>query len=163
MQTGKIAVIIRGPVAVGKTTVAQLLKQRLPSFVLLSIDVFRHMIASGSSESRTRIARNVGAYFLEQVISDRYNIILEEVFHDQYYDLLKAKLQENDYRVLTVFLTAPKDEVINRNMNREKVKSDEIVCKYHDLAQSGKEDVVMNTLENTKEQIVEQIVKLINP
>lgn len=161
MKTNKVAVIIRGPVAVGKTTTSQALKQRLPSFVLLSIDVFRHMIASDSSESRTRIARNVGAYFLEQVIADGYNIILEEVFHDEYYDRLKAKLLENDYNILTIFLTASKDEVINRNMNREKVKSDEIVNTYHDITQPGEGDVIISTSENTKEQTVEQIVKQI--
>ncbi len=86
MSNEKIAIIIRGPAAVGKTTIAQALKEALPEYVLLSIDMFRHMISKESSAFRRTIARNVGEYFLKQVTENNLPVILEEVFHDDYHE-----------------------------------------------------------------------------
>ena len=158
MSNEKIAIIIRGPAAVGKTTIAQALKEALPEYVLLSIDMFRHMISKESTAFRRTIARNVGEYFLKQVTENNLPVILEEVFHDDYHERLVSILNDKGYHILGVFIDAPKDVLLSRNRNRSKVKSDEVILRFAGQSKAKDGELVIDANSYSAAEIVEQIV-----
>lgn len=158
MSNEKIAIIIRGPAAVGKTTIAQALKEVLPEYVLLSIDMFRHMISKESTAFRRTIARNVGEYFLKQVTENGLPVILEEVFHDDYHERLVSILKDKGYRILGIFINAPKDVLLSRNRNRLKVKSDEVILRFAGESKVKEGETVIDANRYSVAEIVEQIV-----
>lgn len=158
MSDEKIAVIIRGPAAVGKTTIAQALKEALPEYVLLSIDMFRHMISKDSSAFCRTIARNVGEYFLKQVTENGPPVILEEVFHDDYHNRLLSILNDQGYRILGVFIHAPEDVLLSRNRNRSKVKSDEVILRFAGQSKAKDGELVIDANRYSAAEIVAQIM-----
>ena len=158
MSNEKIAIIIRGPAAVGKTTIAQALKETLPEYVLLSIDMFRHMISKESTAFRRTIARNVGEYFLKQVTENGLPVILEEVFHDDYHERMLGILNEKEYRILGIFVDAPKDVLLSRNRNRSKVKSEEVILRFAGQSKAKDGELIIDANRHSAAEIVEQIV-----
>lgn len=158
MSDEKIAIIIRGPAAVGKTTIAQALKEALPEYVLLSIDMFRHMISKESTAFRRTIARNVGEYFLKQVTENNLSVILEEVFHDDYHERLLSILHDKEYRILGIFINAPNDVLLSRNRNRSKVKSEEIILRFADQSKAKDGELVIDANRYSVVEIVAQII-----
>jgi predicted kinase len=155
----KLAVIIRGPSAVGKSTIAALLHKKLPNSACIDIDILKRMISEESNSDRTKIAHVVALSFTQQLIGGKYNIILEEIFRDEHYKKFRELLDGAGYRVTSVFLTAPLPTLIERDAGRtNKVKGGEVVTRLHSEITPRREDYVIDVMVLTNEEVVEKIL-----
>lgn len=156
-----IAIIIRGPIGVGKTTIAKLLQDKMPGSVIISVDNFKHIISPKSSTMRTKIAHKVANFFINELIKNRIDMIIEEIFRDEHYDNLIRTLRNKNYDVFSFFLTAPEEVLIKRDRNRLKNKGVNIVKKFYVSLKPNKMDFIINT-STSKKRIIMSILKNIN-
>ncbi len=145
------AIIIRWPAWVGKSTVAEQLQKEFPNIVHLDIDKFKHLISQESSNARTNIAHSVGLHFLQQLVENEYNIIVEEVFRESYFASVKRFFEKTTYTFITVYIGAPLETVIQRDKERQiKTKGETVITKLWNQVQPLNEDV---HIDNSKQSL----------
>lgn len=159
----KLAVIIRGPSGVGKSTIATLLHKKLPKSACIDIDLLKRMVSEESSPERTQIAHVVALSFAEQLMKNDYNIILDEIFRDEHYVKFQSLFARANYRLISIFLSAPLSVLIERDRKRtQKVKGEEIISRLYSEIVPRHDDVVIAMATSDNDVIVEKILKLVN-
>ncbi|MFT4303623.1 MAG: zeta toxin family protein [Candidatus Woesearchaeota archaeon] len=156
------AIIIRGPAGTGKSEISNHLKKDIPNIIHLDIDKFKHIISKNSSNVRSAIAHNVGSFFLKQLMENNFNIVVEEIFREEYYNEIIKILEEGDYKIIKVFLTASKEMLLMRDRERAKNKGEEIIVKLEQEIKPLNEDLIIDTGEKTIEEIKYIILKKLN-
>lgn len=155
----KIAVIIRGPAGVGKSSLSQILHEKIFNSAHIDIDLLKRMMSHDSSDTRTSVAHTVTLFFIGELAAKGYNIIVEEIFKEIHLIPTKELLEKLGYRVLIVFLTAPLPQLIERDHCREiKEKGAGVISRLHKEIRPGKEDIIIDTAENSLDKSVESIL-----
>jgi predicted kinase len=118
-------IIIRGPPAVGKTTIANLLAKRLPrKTAVLSIDKIAKLHFKYNIDTHGRTLPYKNTLLLEDnFLKNGFNVIIEDAFCDK-----SSKIIENFFRVaekydakcFLVHLTASDKILSKRNQRRNK-------------------------------------------
>ena len=156
----KIAIIIRGPAGAGKSTIAKILKKKINNSIHLDIDKFKHIISQDSNLIRTKISHNVGIFFINQLIKEKFNIIIEEIFREGYYNQVKDLLEKKSYKVVPVFLKSPLKKLKERDKSRKvKTKGEKVITKLHEEIKPLKNELVIDSSKNNKNNIVQIILK----
>ncbi len=102
----KLLIIITGPPAAGKTTIAEKLSEKFPKTVHLSKDFIYHLVESGhfnpwdpSPEAKKQFLLNdrVILYIIKTYLNAGYIVIIEGVFGDKHF---------NEYKRLFKFIKA---------------------------------------------------------
>ena len=151
-------ILLRGPAGVGKSTIGKQLQEQLSgNWANLDIDLFKHMISKDSSAFRSDTAHDVALYFIEKLLQSSVNIIAEEIFKEPFYKQTLELFEKYDYQILTVFLTAPVDTVVQRDAGRAKNKGEDIIKGLHSEIVSLNEKLVIDTSQNTIQEIADQI------
>lgn len=156
------AIIIRGPAGVGKSEISNKLRQDIPNLIHLDIDLFKHIISEESSKVRSDIAHNVGSFFLKQLIQNNFNIIVEEIFREDYYLEIIRLLEESNYKIIKVFLSASKNILVKRDSKRAKNKGKEIISRLLKEIVPLDEDLIIDTTNKTINQVKSIIIKKLN-
>ena len=152
------AILLRGPAGVGKSTIGRQLQEQLPgSWANLDVDLFKHMISKKSSMFRSDTAHDVALYFLEKLLQSNTNMVIEEIFKEPFYNQTLELFEKYNCEVLTVFLTATVDTVVQRDEARAKNKGEDTIRMLHDQIASLNEKLVIDTGQNTIQETVDRI------
>jgi|CXWL01.1.fsa_nt_gi cytidylate kinase len=155
-----VAIIIRGPAGVGKSTVANLLHSKIPNSAKIDVDLIKRMISEDSSVIRTNIAHSVSFSFAKELINNHYNIIIEEVFRDDHYFDVRKVFVESDYKCVTFFLSASLETLIQRDSDRKtKTKGKETISNLNKEILPRKNEIVINTEQLSIEEVVHNIME----
>lgn len=153
-------IILRGPAGVGKSTLAALLKERLgDKWAHLDIDKLKHVISKDSGDIRSRIAHDVGIYFIEQLLANNLNIIIEEIFREEYYKKVLGLLKAHQAVIHKYFLAADVDTLMKRNNGRAKVKDAATIQKLHKEIRPFDGESIIDTATHSTAQAAELIMK----
>ena len=153
-------IILRGPAGVGKSTVAELLQKKLgENWVHLDIDKIKHTISETSSPIRSEIAHRVGKYFIEELLSNNFNIIVEEIFRENFYKELLSLIERSHSSVHKFFLRADINTLITRNASRVKIKDHKTIQDLHSEIQPLEGEKILETSNYSTEQLAELIIK----
>lgn len=153
------AIIIRGPAGAGKSEISRLLIDKIPSLVCLEIDVFKYMISEQPSPIRSAIAHEVGSFFLRQLIKNGFSMVLDEIFREDYYIQVTRELEEAGYKIIKVFVTAPKEVLVERDKARDKNIGEEMICRLSYEIISLDEDVVIDTSKKSAQQAAHEVTE----
>lgn len=102
----KIAILVRGASAAGKTTTTRALLERLPDFVNLHPDDFYNQVKELSHEQQREYAYKKSLEILRELVKDQKNIIIDEQFRPEFYAPVVDLLQKNAYQVVNVVIEA---------------------------------------------------------
>lgn len=110
-----IVIILCGPVAVGKSSIARRLRELLPDSRVISTDAFKRRVYR---RLMNELYRSLGEY--------RY-IILDGTFYRKAWRDRVREIVGNRGRVLTILLKAPLELCLKRNAERSKPIPEEAV------------------------------------
>lgn len=152
------AILLRGPAGVGKSTTGRLLQEQLPGiWANLDVDLFKHMISKDSSAFRSDTAHEVALFFLGKLLQSDVSVIIEEIFKEPFYNQALKLFEKYNCEVLTVFLTAPADTVVQRDEGRTKHKGEDTIRMLHNEISPLSEKLVIDTAQNTIQDTVNRI------
>jgi predicted kinase len=158
-----IAIIIRGPSGIGKSTVASLVHEKIENSANIDIDVIKRMISFDSTKERTEIAHAVTRSFVKELIDKNFNIIIEEIFRDDHYEKIIKILDESHYNHYTFFLTAPLELLIQRDAQREnKIKGSETITRLYKEIQPRENEIVLDVASLSTQEIVDVMLSKID-
>lgn len=118
-------VVLRGPIAVGKSTIARIIQKKLGiNWTVLNVDEFKYYMPLKKGDTnrseRSEIAHTVSKYFAREMYLKGYDVIMEEMYKKPYNDSLVEFLRQNGMEFIKVFLSAPVETVVARSKAREK-------------------------------------------
>lgn len=152
------AILLRGPAGVGKSTIGKQLQEQLSgNWANLDVDLFKHMISKESSLFRSDTAHDVTLYFLEKLLQSDVSVVIEEIFKEPFYYQTLKLFEKYNCEVLTVFLTAPADTVVQRDKERAKHKGEDTIRMLHNEISPLSEKLIIDTSRNTTQETVDQI------
>lgn len=154
-----VAIIIRGPSGVGKSTVSRELHNLIEKSAHINVDTLKKMISSESSTERTEIAHSTAQFFIKELILNKFNVIIEEIFRDQHLSEIKKVIQSSGYVCFTFFLAAPAKTLLQRDEGRkEKTKGEQIILNLYKEIQPNPNEEIINTEKLTEKEIANKII-----
>lgn len=151
-------VIIRGPMASGKSTISSKLSKELTNYVLVDRAYFKDNmfkeIKKSNRELAVSLSKEVMFFIAKKLLDENYNVILTEI--------RSSKVKEvfgNEFSIHSFYLKCSLEECQRRDLKRQnKVIRPEVVEKMHKKhGFFDEEDVVIDTEKNS----VEECLKLI--
>ncbi|MFR9730176.1 AAA family ATPase [Saccharopolyspora sp. MS10] len=163
-------VLITGIQAAGKSTVAQLLAERLPNSVHLRGDLFRRMIVNGRADmtpepteaatGQLRLRHRLTAQTCEQYTAAGFTVIAQDVVLGEHLSDLAHEIRT---RPLYVVVLAPgADTVADREAARDKDSYDEWTVRALDAVlreRTPRIGLWLDTSGQTAEDTVEEILR----
>lgn len=154
-----VAIIIRGPSGVGKSTISSRLHSLIEKSAHVNIDTLKKMISNESSIERTEIAHSVAQFFIKELMLNKFNIIIEEIFRDEHLSEIKKVIQNSGYTCFTFFLTAPAKTLVQRDGERkEKTKGKQIILNLYEEIGPNPDEEIINTEKLTEKEIANTII-----
>ncbi|MCA1190408.1 MULTISPECIES: AAA family ATPase [unclassified Saccharopolyspora] len=164
------AIVITGIQAAGKSTVAQLLAERLPNSVHLRGDLFRRMIINGrvdmapdatdEAQRQLRLRHRLTAQSCDQYTAAGFTVITQDVVLGEHFPELAATIRT---RPLYLVVLAPSPEEIGaREAARGKVAYDEWSVRALDAVlrdETPRLGLWLDTSEQAPEETVDDILR----
>jgi len=176
MKRPKI-VLIDGLPTAGKSTTSYNLARKLPGWIFIDNwrikDIFEPIgyskdLDKKEKESLMNISKKITTDLTREVIiNTQRNIILQEARTKDVKKKLGKYLKRYNYQIYTVQLTVPFKQAIKRNIKREKptlgFAKDWSEERWKDKIKikTKKGDIVVDTFENSQEDVVKIILKAI--
>ena len=110
-------IFLNGSINAGKSTVAKLLVQKLPSTAFIEIDVFHEMIEWMSIDKAVPINLDNALSVIRNFIKRGINVVVPYPLSQKNYDFMMLGLKDLDTEI-HIFTLAPKLEKVLANTNR---------------------------------------------
>jgi len=168
-------VLIDGVTTAGKSTTSYNLARKLPGWIFIDIwrikDIFESIGYSKGLEKKEKdflmaLSKKATMMITREVIRNtQRNIILQEAKTGLIKKKLRKDLKKHNYKIYTVQLIVPLKEAVKRSVKRKKPGSDlgkawsEERWNKKIKRKTKKGDIVIDTLKNSPEKVVEIILK----
>ena len=154
--------LIKGPVAAGKTTVCNLIQTKLPDFKYVNLEELKGQFDGLTNFQKTEKAASVYYPKIKELMDLGVNILLQESMVNDIQNNLGEDLAKNHYNLISIFLEISLDESKKRNRDREKKLSEGYaIASYNYLAVSEDGDVLINAETKSPEEITNFILDLL--
>ena len=149
-EVPQFCIILRGPAATGKSTLAQEIQERCTSKTAwIDTDLFNWTIVPGEDDKAV-VYENV-VMLAENYLRRGYNVIIEGLIISSEERGMLAKVRgaarECQAVVGDFYCSVPKDEALRRNKARAKAVSAREIAKWWDLAEADRENISVAVLE----------------
>jgi chloramphenicol 3-O-phosphotransferase len=171
MKQKKVAILIRGASAVGKTTTTRALLKALPNFVNLHVDDYRNAVRHLDHQAQREFGYKKGIERLNELIKEEANLIIDEQFRPEFYIPVVDLLDAAGYRIINVVLQASLEIVQTRDKSRPIPIGEERLTTLHARAQTIEadlmglkkgEDMEIDTSKHTADESVAMILSKIS-
>lgn len=155
-------IVIAGPPAAGKTTVAEMLADKYPKSAQFSVDTIRHFIKGGNippwetgdaAEKQIKLGDAIVGDIVKRYVDSGYVVILDGVYSDEDLEEYRSQFSE----VHGFLLLPPLDVLRDRDGNR-----DEYIRMPHRLeplhkAYSEQDNKLFETIDNSGQSVEETV------
>lgn len=157
---------IDGPKGSGKTTIATLLKQRLPGIVSFSLDEIRRSIPEAiPTEEYNTIAFSILLQHVMEQVNQQKDVLIDSGLTEERSLALKEAIRDSWGKWHGYALTAPHDVLLARLKQRDQANkrrtNEERFERSYDRQQQKSFDgvTIIDTTTRSPEEIADQIVK----
>ena len=158
-------ILVNGPIAAGKTTVATQLQRGLPGSSLAECDAIKRMIEpNASSEWRREVALSSTAFLIGQLLRVGRNVIAEtHIRRPEQASKFACVARDFGAQVMSYLLNPPLDVCIERAAERVTPGiayqiDDEMVRHYYEGAGGSPYDASFDTSTTSTEDITSRII-----
>lgn len=136
-------IILRGPAASGKSTIATELQRAQPNIALIEQDYFRKVLLAhgpGSKELATTMMRDATLTALE----GGYHVIIEGILNLEHTEsLFRTLFSRHSKNNFMFYLDVPFDETVRRHNARSKAEhfGEEDLRKWYELSRPAERDI----------------------
>jgi len=162
-------VILTGPPGAGKSTVNEILANKVPNSAIVSCDILRHMVKNGYADRKSKSWEkqcDLGAentlLLAKNFYKKGFNVFLDDIICskegvDNYLNALKGNN-------IKIFLLLPNKEIVaKRDLERGefamKERALELHKKFEDFSKDEKRVIVIDSSNQTPEETAEIIIK----
>lgn len=137
-------ILLRGAGGVGKSSVGDLLEQRIEDSVHVDVDDLKVQARDYlSNEQKRMLGRGSANLYLEAALGQQLPVIMSECFIDEYLDDVRSRAERAGYDTHSFYIQSSLEDCLDRNRSRDKTLPDEhIINRYH-VAGPNAEDVVV--------------------
>lgn len=156
-------IFINGTISSGKSTVAKLLKKKIPNTVILEIDILRNLIDWVPLEEAVPLNLENAASLIKNFVNRDLNVIVPYPLSQKNYDYLTENLKNLDVKIFVFTLSPEPEELIKGKRGRKLDSWEKERIKYHTkigLTKPSFGKIIDNT-NQSQEETSEIILKLI--
>ena len=156
--------IIRGPMASGKSTVCKILDEKLQDFLFLDRAYVKNtMLKKMSNKELARKISKTAVYaMMQELMSEKYNLLLQEQSTLSVQKEFAEFIEKYNYKVVSIFLTCDVETAIKRDWKRGRKTRVNLVKEMHRLhGKADKEDIIIKTDKHRLEETVHMILNLL--
>ncbi len=141
----RLVLIVRGPLAVGKTTTSERLRELLAPCAVVSVDKLRRMTSDADlSQAQLELAKGNAAALAKRFLAAGYRVVIESVFERESHLRLVQDSLRRDATIRTVLLSAALETLSDRD-SRKTSPNEARVEEVYGRVRSFGEDVVIAT------------------
>ena len=162
MTGDPIIILVRGPLAVGKSTIATLLTGFLHPCAHIEVDTLRKMPSDGDlSERHLRLAKTNAALLARRFVAEGYSVVIDSAFVERrWLDLVESELAGVGAPVRTVTLGAKLDELERRDAGKASPNFERVAEVFRNFrADEPAIGIHVETSGRTPNQVLEKIVE----
>ncbi|MBN1386593.1 dephospho-CoA kinase [Candidatus Woesearchaeota archaeon] len=150
---------ITGPMAAGKSTIADILYKKLKSYAFIDRAYIKKHLQRAGKQNAKRIAKEAVHMMAKELMKLKQNILVQEMNAESLKKKLGLHMKRYGYTLHSFFLHCSVDTALKRDHMRSGKRRPGIVKRIHGYVKPTKHDVIINTEENTMEQTVNRILK----
>ena len=155
--------IIHGSMASGKSTVTNELDKLLNNYHFVDRAHIKNVMLRklDDRELAKEVSKKATFLIMGWLMKKKENILLQEMRAPQIKKHFKKEIKKHNYRIKSFYLECCLKTAQKRDIKRQKkyVRPDVVAEMYQKHAYSDKEDIVINTENNSLKEVVWKIVK----
>lgn len=139
---------IHGPVAVGKSTLTSILREKLPSYSYVDRPYLKRGLKAAGKENALKISKEASYFIIRQLVELKQDIIVQEVNPES----MKRKIGEdffrqNRYKIISFYIKCSVKNAIERDELRDaKTVGKERIEEIHDeYSEPADYEIVIDT------------------
>jgi adenylylsulfate kinase-like enzyme len=151
-------IIIHGPTATGKSTISNLLLEKLKVFAFVDRAHMKDMLKRIGKPIAKKISDDASIFIIKELMIEKKNILIQEMGIEKIQSALKEL--SKDYEFYSFYLQCRLPVAIERDKLRDKKTGTiEQIKLIHDKAKPSKQDIIIDTEKNSVEECLNLILK----
>lgn len=152
--------IIRGPMAAGKSTVCRLLDEKLSDFLFLDrAHIKDTMLKKATDRTLARkLSKDVIYQMMRELMPLKLNLLLQEHSVPSVTKWLGDLVEKYNYQIVSIYLSCDVETAIKRDWKRCGKTRVNLVKELHLHSKPDKEDIQINTDTHRLEEVVHMIM-----
>jgi adenylate kinase family enzyme len=126
-----MVIFINGTISSGKSTVAKLLKKKIPNTVILEIDILRNLIDWVPLEEAVPLNLENAVSIIKNFVNREINVVIPYPLSQKNYNYLIDKLKDLNTKIYTFTLNPNPNELIKGERGRKLDNWEIERIKYH--------------------------------
>ena len=153
-------ICIHGPMAVGKSTITEMLMKKLPNFSYVDRPNIKRGLKPAGRQNSLIISKQATYFIIKELMKIKKDIIVEEINPTSIKKKLNKYIKKNKYKIYSFYLLCSLNEAIKRDIKRSKKSRKNRVKQIHKEFESiNKEGIFINTEKLTANQTLKLILK----
>lgn len=153
-------IILRGPMASGKSTTIDILDKKLKDYVYINREYIKSkMLKKMPRKYARKISKRALWTLLKEVMKLKKNILVQELSKSNLNKKLGKYINDYNYKIKSFYLTCSVETAIKRDKQRSKKMRARTVKIVHSNSKPEKADLIIDTEDNSLNKTVSIILK----
>jgi adenylylsulfate kinase-like enzyme len=158
-------ITIHGPVGVGKSTLTNILREKLPTYSYVDRPFIKRGLKPAGRTEALKLSKEATYFLIKELVLLNQNIIVQEVNPESMQRKIgKEFFEEHNYRIIPFFISCSIETAIQRDINRSaKTVGKEGVQKIHtEYVKPMPYELVIDTGEKSIDECISIMISEIN-